>query len=132
MLTLRGNRDRLLAELARKVAEDEMRMSRTLIVAVIFLGVGLWLIFAYCNGNAGLNLGTPISNTKLTIDLTTMGAPVLIGLPLIVLGMLLLAIAFIAAIIAQFRSRETPPQIEAPSRWSLYHEGKRPGSRRQA
>lgn len=100
-----------------------MRTSRILIVAVIFLGTGLWLIFAYCNGNAGLNLGTPISNTKLTIDITTMGVPVLIALPLVVSGTIFLSIAFLAAIIAQFRRQDTPPQIQETPRRELPFEG---------
>ncbi len=80
-----------------------MRAGRVLIGAVLFLGAGLWVIFAYCNGTTGLNLGYPISGCKLTIDLTTMGTPVVVGIPLVGIGLVLMLIAFIAAIVAQFR-----------------------------
>jgi hypothetical protein len=81
-----------------------MRTGRALIGAVLFLGAGIWVLFAYCNGTTGLNFGYPLDGCKLTVDITTMGPPVLVGLPLVGMGMLLMAIAFIAAIVSQFRN----------------------------
>jgi hypothetical protein len=86
-----------------------MKTGRVLIGAVLFLGAGLWLIFAYCNGTVGMNFGYPVSVTKLTFDITTVGVPVIVGIPLVGIGLLLMTIAFIAAIVAQFRR---PPAVE--------------------
>jgi hypothetical protein len=80
-----------------------MKTGRVLIAAVIFLGAGLWVTFAYCNGTVGMNFGDSLAACKLTIDITTMGVPVLVGIPLVGIGMLLMTIAFIGAIVAQFR-----------------------------
>jgi hypothetical protein len=94
-----------------------MRMGRVLIAAVLFLGGGLWVLFAYCNGNAGLNFSTELSSNKVTIDLTTTGVSMLVGLPLAGIGMLLMLIAFIGAIVVQFRRpKEVPSEDASPRR----------------
>lgn len=85
-----------------------MRTGRVLIGAVLFLGAGIWVLFAYCNGSTGASFAYPLSGCKLTIDLTTIGTPVVVGIPLVGIGMLLMAIAFIGAIVAQFRG----PRVE--------------------
>jgi hypothetical protein len=82
---------------------EQMKTGRVLIGAVLFLGAGIWVIFTYCNGTVGLNFGYPISTTKITVDITTVGVPVIVGIPLVGFGMLLMTVAFIAAIVAQFR-----------------------------
>lgn len=93
-----------------------MRADRLLIGAVLLLGGGLWLIFAYCHGTTGLSFALPVSNTKLNIDVTTMGAPVLAGVPLVILGLLMMAVAFLAAIVAQFRGDRPRRDQEVPAR----------------
>lgn len=80
-----------------------MRWGRVLIAAVVFLGVGLWLLFNYCQGNAGVEFGDSLSGNKVSLDLTTIGVPMLVGLPLVLLGVLLMLIAFVAVIVLQFR-----------------------------
>ena len=87
-------------------------MNRVLIAAVILLGVGLWLIFYFCHGNVGFGVGFPVSGTNLHMDVTTMGVPALVGVPMVVIGALLLVIAFIGAIAAQF-SEKTRAESEA-------------------
>lgn len=81
-----------------------MRADRVLIGAVLILGAGCWMLLAYCHGNVGFNIAYPISGAKLQVDFTTMGAPALVGVPLALLGLLVLVFAFILAIVAQFRS----------------------------
>jgi hypothetical protein len=78
--------------------------------AVLFLAAGLGLLFGFTNGTAGVNLAYPLSVTKLHVDITTTGIPVIAGLPLVAAGVLLLFIALIAAIISQFR-RPQPEHI---------------------
>jgi uncharacterized membrane protein len=80
-----------------------MRTDRWLIAALVFLVGGLWLTFAWCHGNVGLNVAFPAASTKLAIDLTTAGWPVIVGVPLILLGVLLMILAFLLAVIAQFQ-----------------------------
>ena len=81
-----------------------MRADRLLIAAVIFLGGGIYAIFAYCHGTTGLSFGYPINSTRLAIDITTTGLPVLVGVVLLLLGLLLLALAILAALVAPFRA----------------------------
>jgi len=59
-----------------------MKSGRLLIAAVLFLGVGLWVLFEYCNGSAGLNFGNELSANRVSIDLTTTGVPMLVGFSL--------------------------------------------------
>jgi len=94
-----------------------MRSGRVLIAAVLFLSAGLWVLFTYCNGSAGMNVGDQLSANKITIDLTTTGMPMLVGLPLAGIGLLLMLIAFIGAIVAQFRRpRDVVREDESPRR----------------
>ena len=94
-----------------------MRSDRILIGAVLFVGVGLSLIFGYCNGTTGLNIGYPWSGTSVHIDITTTGIPVLIGMPLTVIGSALLLAALILAVVAQFQ----PAKRNLPAELSTNH-----------
>ena len=92
-------------------------MRRVLIAAVVFLGGGLWVLFAYCDGTVGANFGYPLTTNKITMNITTTGVPMLVGLPLVLLGLLLMLIAFIGAIVMQFRKpREERREDETPRR----------------
>jgi hypothetical protein len=95
-----------------------MRSGRVLIAAVVFLAVGLWVLFNYCHGTTGFNVGIPVSATSVHIDLTTTGVPALVGVPLAGLGALLLVIAFLGALVGQFRRREPEPEAapEVPAK----------------
>ena len=93
-----------------------MRLGRIVIAAVLFLAAGLSVLFYFCHGNTGFSVGIPVSATKLSIDLTTTGVPVLVGLPLAALGALLLLIAFIAAIAGLFFEHDAEPDPEFPSK----------------
>jgi hypothetical protein len=79
-----------------------MRTDRWLIAALMFLVGGLWLTFEWGHGSAGLNVAFPAEGTKLAIDITTTGWPVMTGLPLVIIGVMLMAAAFVTAVIAQF------------------------------
>ncbi len=93
-----------------------MRADRWLIVSFVSLVTGLWLLFAWCHGYVGLSFAYPLAGTKLTIDTTSTGGVVLIGIPLVILGALLLLIAFFASLVAQFRwSRSAPKKNEVPT-----------------
>jgi hypothetical protein len=100
-----------------------MRTGRVLIGAVLFLGAGIWVLFAYCNGSTGLSFGYPLTGCKLTLDITTIGAPVLVGVPLVGIGIVLMAIAFIAAIVAQFQGPRAVERKDVAPRRDMPFEG---------
>lgn len=100
-----------------------MKTGRALIAAVLFIGAGLWVTFAYCNGTVGFNAAYPVSATKLTVDITTTGVPVMVGLPLVTIGLLLLMIAFIAAVVAQFRGPRAVEHEDVSPRRGMPFEG---------
>ncbi|HEY1646515.1 MAG TPA: hypothetical protein VGF96_00925 [Terracidiphilus sp.] len=85
-----------------------MRADRPLIGAVIFLGVGLGLILAYCNGTTGLSAAYPLAGSRLHIELTTTGPAVLGGITCTAIGALLLIWAFLAAIVDMFAGSDRP------------------------
>lgn len=83
-----------------------MKSDRLVIGGVVFVAAGLGLLFGFTNGSANVNLGYPLSQTKLHLDITTTGIPALVGMPLVGAGGLLLIMAFIAAIVSQVRDPE--------------------------
>jgi hypothetical protein len=69
-----------------------------LLISVVLLAAGVGLLFAYCHGTTGATYGDSLSSASIHIDMTTTGWPVLVGLPLTLLGALLLVLAWIAAL----------------------------------
>lgn len=98
-------------------------MKSVLIAAVICLGTALWLIFNFCHGNVGLGLSDSLANAKLNIDVTTTGLPVIIGAPLLALGLILLIVAFLAALIGLFRREKEVTVKTVPERREIPFEG---------
>ncbi len=96
-----------------------MKSDRLVIFAVLFLAAGLGLIFGFTQGSSGLNVGYPFSETRLHLDITAMGFPVLIGVPLIAAGSVLLLFASVAAIASQFRREESFQSLNLPSEISI-------------
>jgi hypothetical protein len=80
-----------------------LKPDRFVIASVLFLSWGLWLIFGYCNGKAGISLGTPLSASSLNICITTNGPGAPGGVVLTAIGALLLIWALIWSIVGQFR-----------------------------
>ena len=89
-----------------------MKTDRWLIASLISLTAGLWLCFAWCHGSVGLAFAYPLAGTKLSIDITSAGGVVLAGIPLVLLGVLLLVTAFLSALVDQFRRRRYHPKEE--------------------
>ncbi len=77
-------------------------IGRLLIAAVALLAGGLWTIFRYCTGTTGFNFAWPVDSSRISLNFTTIGTAVWIGVPLIIAGLVLLAIALIGAILTQF------------------------------
>lgn len=79
-----------------------MRADRPLVAAVIFLGVGLGSIIAYCHGTTGFNAAYPLSGSSLHIELTTIGPAVIGGMACLAIGVLFLIWAFLVGVATMF------------------------------
>lgn len=96
------------------------KANRLLILAVLLIAAGIWLLYGNGHGNVGLALAYPLSGTKFSIDITVIGAPVLSGMPLLLIGAALLLVAFGFAIMEQFgfkpgvRPKHTAPEPHGP------------------
>lgn len=82
-----------------------IRADRWVIAAAVFLTAGLWTLFNFCHGDAGLAFALPVSGSKVSLNLTTMGWPVLIGVPLTLIGALFLVATVVVALMEQFVRR---------------------------
>jgi hypothetical protein len=74
-----------------------MRAAPPVIGAVVFLGIGLGLIFGYCHGTTSFSFAYPLSGSLLHVDFTTGGPAVLGGMICTAIGVFLLIWAFFAA-----------------------------------
>lgn len=77
---------------------------RLLLAGIVFLVIGIWLLAAYCNGDAGFQAGDSISAFSIKLDITTVGYPAIFGVPAALLGSLLLIVSAIASLIVELRS----------------------------
>ncbi|HEY1579873.1 MAG TPA: hypothetical protein VGF82_22635 [Terracidiphilus sp.] len=80
-------------------------MRGVLVTAVICLGAGLGVLFAFCHGTTGMQFAYPFSAASLHIDVTTNGFPAVAGSVLSALGAFLLIVATLIALIGMGRSR---------------------------
>ncbi len=78
-----------------------MKSDYVLIGSVLLLAIGLALIFGYTHGTVGFNAAFPVSSASLQVSINTTGLPAMAGVPLTLLGLLLLVIAVINAIVRQ-------------------------------
>ena len=79
-----------------------MRANGPLILAVLFVGAGLGVIFYYGVGTAGFNAAYPLSGANLQLSIATAGPAAAGGLALLALGLLILAWALICALVGLF------------------------------
>ena len=99
-----------------------MKSDRLVIFAVLFLAAGLGLLIGFTNGTTGLNVGYPFSETRLHLDITTTGIPVLVGVPLVAAGAVLLFFGLIAAVASQFSRPEEIIKLDLPKRSAPFDE----------
>jgi hypothetical protein len=91
-----------------------MNAERTLIVSIVFLILGLGLIFGYSHGTVSFSAAYPISGTALQVDLKTMGVPAIAGLAATLLGTILLIVAAVQAIVAQWPLSQSATRGSSP------------------
>jgi len=99
-----------------------MKSDRLVIAAVLLLAAGLGLLIGFMNGATGLSVGYPFTETKLHVDITAAGIPVLVGIPLLAAGVVLLFFALIAAVVAQFHRPEPIITLDLPKRSAPFAE----------
>ncbi len=93
-----------------------MKSDRLVIAAVLLLAGGLGLLIGFMNGATGLSVGYPFSETRLHLDITTAGIPVLVGVPLVAAGAVLLFFALVAAVASQFNRPQPIITLDLPKR----------------
>ncbi|MGB8029364.1 MAG: hypothetical protein WCF30_06830 [Terracidiphilus sp.] len=91
-----------------------MRTDRWLIASLVLLVSGVWSLLEWCHGAVGLNFALPVAGTKLTVDIASTGAPVILGVPLVIFGLLFMLIALLAALLDQFRRHARPSKPAEP------------------
>ena len=67
-----------------------MKSEYVLISSVLLLGIGLELIFGYTHGSVGFSPAYPVSAASFQVSLNTTGLAAMVGVPLTLLGLLLL------------------------------------------
>ena len=95
-----------------------MNSERTLLSSIVFLGLGLGLIFGYCHGTVGFSAAYPVSGASLQVAINTTGLPAMAGVVLTLIGVLLLIIATVLAIVGQVvgRARRQNRNLARPLR----------------
>jgi hypothetical protein len=83
-----------------------MTCERSVIAAIVFLGLGLGLILGYCHDSTiSFNAAHPASAAALQFVIYTNGWPAMAGLAATVVGILLLFAALAFAVLAQIAPR---------------------------
>jgi len=92
-----------------------MNCERILIASVVFLAVGLGLIFGYTHGTVAFNAAYPVSGASLQVSINTTGMPAMAGLGAAVVGTILLVAALVLAIMREVpRARGIPKRENGP------------------
>lgn len=78
-----------------------MNSERALLSSIVFLVLGLGLIFGYCHGTVAFSAAYPVSGASLQIAINTAGLAAMAGFASTVIGLLLLIVATVLAVVGQ-------------------------------
>ena len=78
-----------------------MKSDYVLIGSVLLLAIGLGLIFGYTHGTVGFSAAYPVSGASLQVSINTTGLAAMTGVPLTLIGLLLLVGVVVNAILRQ-------------------------------
>jgi hypothetical protein len=93
-----------------------MTSERAVILSVLFLGLGLGLIFGFCHDSTvGFNGSYPAAGASLQVVLHTDGLPAMAGLASTVLGVLFLFAALVLAVLKMLSPRQIGQQQSLPT-----------------
>ncbi len=93
--------------------DPSMNSERTLIVAIVFLAIGLGMIFGYTHGSVNFSAAYPVSGASLQVAINTTGMPAMAGFAATLLGAVLLAAALVQAILGQVLMPEDTSRRES-------------------
>jgi high-affinity nickel permease len=83
-----------------------MNTERSVIASIVFLGLGLGLIFAYCHDSTvSLGAAYPIAGASLQVVINTNGLPAIAGIISTVLGVLFLFAALVFTVLKMISQR---------------------------
>ena len=83
-----------------------MNTERSLIASIVFLGLGLGLIFAYCHDSTvSVGAAYPIAGASLQVVINTNGLPAVAGITSTVLGVLFLFAALVFTVLKMISQR---------------------------
>ena len=92
-----------------------MNSERTLLSSILFLLLGLGLIFGYCHGTVGFSAAFPVSGASLRVAINTTGSAAMAGVASTLIGILLLITATLQAIVGQVRSPGEKRKVQPSS-----------------
>lgn len=78
-----------------------MKPDRPLIASILFLVAGICMTLWYCQGNAGVSAGFPVSSSTIHFSVNTSGPAALGGILLTFIGLVLLAWSALVAVFGQ-------------------------------
>jgi hypothetical protein len=77
-----------------------MNADRSLIASILFLAVGLGLIFGYCHDSTvSFGLASPVAGASLQLVINTNGLPAMAGLAFTVAGVVFLLVALVFTVL---------------------------------
>lgn len=83
-----------------------MNTERSVIASIVFLGLGLGLIFAYCHDSTvTMGAAYPIAGASLQVVINTNGLPAIAGIILTALGVLFFFAALVFAVLKMISQR---------------------------
>ena len=93
-----------------------MNSDRALIASILFLGLGLGLIFGYCHDSTiSLSGAYPVAGAALQIAINTNGVPAVVGVASTLIGVLFFFAALVLTVLKLMAQRSPARHGGAPA-----------------